>query len=106
MKIADMSPTVTAFRDGRARRVNDSWRMIDFRYADDGRPVRLVYHYGTRMGQFVGSHPTTPIWEFQPISVGWGSVSDQNGMNKILRDFGFVYRRDYKGGGPRYERIG
>jgi hypothetical protein len=103
MKIAAMSPTVTAFRDDRARNVNSAWRMVDFRQ-DDGRPTRVVYHYGTLMGFFYGSHPRTPLWEFEPVSTGWGSVSDQGGMNKILAGMGWVYRRDAKGGGARYER--
>jgi len=42
-------------------------------------------------------------WVFQPESVGWGSVSDQQGMNKILANYSWRYRRN--GGVPRYEEI-
>jgi hypothetical protein len=65
--------------------------------------IRSVYHYGTLMGSFIlGKDEKT--WEFTPISVGWGSASDQQGMNKILANYGWKYRRN--NGDARYEVIG
>lgn len=63
--------------------------------------IREVWHYGTLMGTFRLTKQNA--WEFMPISTGWGSVSDQQGMNKILANYGWRYRRN--GGNPRYERI-
>ena len=67
-----------------------TWAMIDY-ISGVGLPVRVIEHYGTVMGRFVGSHRTTPLWTFEPASVGWGSVSDQQGMNKIVQGMGGWY---------------
>jgi hypothetical protein len=64
--------------------------------------VRSVYHYGTLMGAFRLTKDEQ-TWEFTPISTGWGSASDQQGMNKMLANYGWRYRRN--GGRARYERI-
>lgn len=39
------------------------------------------------------------------VSLGYGSVSDQQGMNQVYRDLGlpWYYARNVKGGGPRIE---
>jgi len=55
---------------------------------------RQVYHYGTLMGEFVLL--SDGVWGFEPVSTGWGSVSDQQGMNKMLGGTGWYYSR--KGG--------
>jgi len=75
-----------------------NWSYFD-RLGEDG-DERIVYHYGTEMGRFALADN---VWYFVPTSVGWGSVSDQQGMNKILANYGWRYRRN--GGNPRYERI-
>lgn len=62
--------------------------------------VRDVYHYGTHMGSFRMTRNNT--WEFVPVSRGWGSASDQQGMNKMLARYGWRYVRK---GGARYERV-
>jgi hypothetical protein len=46
---------------------------------------------------------TNGVLVFSPESAGWGSASDQQGMNKILANYGWRYRRN--GGEARYERI-
>lgn len=80
----------------RERRVGN-WSFYDL--VDSDGMVRVVYHYGTQMGRIVQeSHDTG--WGFQPVSTGWGSVSDQGGMNKIIRRFGWYYSR--KNGEAKY----
>jgi hypothetical protein len=75
-----------------------NWRLVDS--SDPFHCSRRIYHYGTLMGEFV--RPVdSDTWEFVPMSTGWGSVSDQNGMNRILGRTGWKYRRN--GGRPRYE---
>ena len=96
MKLADIGNLLTYGESLRPRKVG-AWSYWD-RMGEDG-DSRIVYHYGTEMGQF---HYDEGIWYFVPTSVGWGSASDQQGMNKILRDFGWCYRRN--GGNPRYEK--
>lgn len=82
---------------GRNLRVGN-WSLVDVRYGD--RDERRIHHYGTLMGAFVQVHGSD-VWEFVPVSVGHGSVSDQHGMNKILNRTGWNYRRN--GGRARYE---
>jgi hypothetical protein len=77
------------------------WRLSPLNRAFRGE-VREVWHYGTLMGAFVLTKDEQS-WEFTPISAGWGSVSDQQGMNKIIANYGWRYRRN--GGEARYERI-
>jgi hypothetical protein len=52
------------------------------------------------MGEF---YETNGIWVFVPCSTGWGSASDQKGMNQILDGMGMKYRRN--GGNPRYDFV-
>lgn len=88
------------FRDGKTR-VASSWRSFD--WCGDQSQFRDIYHYSTLMGRFVrdDSGRWSPIF----LGVGYGSVSDQHGMNEILHGLGVLsvyYRRDKRGGGPRY----
>lgn len=96
MKLADIGDLTTFRSSGKVRTVG-RWSFYD-----NDNMERTVYHYGTEMGRFQ-YEPSESNWEFFPISTGWGSVSDQQGMNKILKGFGWVYRRN--GGNARYERI-
>lgn len=94
MKLAEINPvTGVPFKDGKVRNVGN-WSYMDS-VTHFGYKVRVVFHYTTTMGKFVtDGHSGT--WAFQPISTGWGSVSDQGGMNKILKGTGWYYSR--KGG--------
>ena len=96
MKLADIGELATFRSSGKVRKVS-SWSFYD-----NDNMERVVYHYGTEMGRFQ-FEPSDAIWYFVPTSTGWGSVSDQQGMNKILANYGWRYRRN--GGNPRYERI-
>ncbi len=67
----------------------------------EGRTARLIHH-GTKMLEWHYdltnmSIPITGAW------TGWGSVSDQTGVNAALWALGskLRYSRDRKGGGPR-----
>lgn len=123
MKLADMNPnTGLAFRPV-GRNVNIStWRIIDFVNEDYGYEVRRVYHHGTLMGEWyryyreadadvydmsdpvdaVDFELNGPDEEFfwAPLSTGWGSVSDQQGLNRMLVGTGWRFVRS--GGVPRY----
>jgi hypothetical protein len=97
MKLADIGDFVAApHKSGRRRNVGN-WSFVD------STDCRTVYHYGTLMGAFILNEDDLQTWEFAPTSVGWGSVSDQQGMNKILANYSWRYRRN--GGVPRYEEI-
>lgn len=119
MKLADIGDFVaTPWRNGRVKNCS-SWRIVDSCHnpnptADDIRlhalsplggtargEIREVWHYGTHMGTFRLTKQNA--WEFTPISVGLGSVSDQRGMNKILANYRWRYRRN--GGVARYEYL-
>jgi len=106
MKLADIGDLTTFRSSGKIRTVG-RWSFYDNDNTEFPKvpSERVVYHYGTEMGRFVNCHEYRHLdsWYFVPTSVGWGSVSDQQGMNKILSGFGWVYRRN--GGNARYERI-
>jgi hypothetical protein len=54
------------------------------------------------MGRFENHHIDRDIdsWYFVPMSTGWGSASDQQGMNKIIKNFDWYFSR--KGGVAKY----
>lgn len=69
-------------------------------------PVRVVEratlrHYGTVMVRWRLEDPADPA--VLEIGTGWGSVSDQNGVNTACSVLGLPFRmnRDQRGGGPR-----
>lgn len=93
MKLADIGNMATFRSSGKVRKVGN-WS-----YYDNCGGMRTVYHYGTEMGRFV---PNNGEYVFVPVSTGWGSVSDQGGMNKIIRNYGWYYSR--KGGEATYVR--
>lgn len=79
----------------RGRGTAGHWRVIH-----DG--THSLYHYGTKMLEWEHTMSGTRMLE---QSTGWGSVSDQNGMNTAFRILNLPYRycRDQRGGGPRIE---
>lgn len=134
MRIIEMRPELTPWKDGQHRKVS-SWA---FRDGDTGQQaVRYIWHYSTLMGCYYGvtlcdmcaqdQHhgerecPRTDLtapnlaWVFEPLSIGHGSQTDQQGMNQLMgyrylrrdsgrtftQDYGYRYDRDIKGGGPR-----
>jgi hypothetical protein len=103
MKLADIGDLTTFRSSGRMRKVG-AWSYYDDTVGWDTSAIRSVYHYGTKMGHFQNDHNDWHLdsWYFVPVSTGWGSASDQQGMNKILKNFGWCYRRN--GGNPRYEK--
>jgi hypothetical protein len=101
MKLADINPALSGvwFKHGRCRKVGQ-WTFTDT-IDSNGVMHRLVAHHGTVMGEFAGMAGS--IWAFYPVSTGWGSASDQQGMNKIMPN-GWKFRRN--GGHARYEYFG
>ena len=101
MKLAYINPNESGqwFREGSDRKCGQ-WT-----YADSTNVIgvreRYVKHHNTVMGFFTEREPN--VWVFLPISVGWGSASDQQGMNKIMGSE-WKYRRNL--GNPRYEYNG
>lgn len=98
-RVAELSPINGMGFVCRRHYTASSWRAVDCA-GDDGGQFRVIYHYQIRMGEFFRDAAHGP-WEFQPISTGWGSKSDQQGMNQIMRGTGWYLRR---AGGARYER--
>ena len=74
-----------------------AWRVEienwDFR---GNEQVGHLYHYSTRMLTWRLAEPTDD--DYLCIALGWGSVSDQNGMNTAFRVLGLPYRYDRAGG--------
>lgn len=105
MKIADMG-NMDSHKAGRTVAVCRGWHYMDG-YRWDGNEdfkFRYIYHYGSLMAVITRTeHEGVTCDGFVPQGVGHGSVSDQNGMNRIMQRLGVPmrYRRD--GGDPRYE---
>lgn len=78
---------------------SNSWRVVNEQGACS------LYHYSTRMLTWNSLNPNDE--SLLGWSIGWGSVSDQNGMNTAFKVLGIPYRysRDNRGGGPRIEAI-
>lgn len=100
MKLQDINPSKRGYKPFTRKSVG-KWRFVDD-YDTDGNERRLVIHHTTIMGEFVN----TPEWgwTYQPWSLGWGSASDQQGINKItngewtyLRNGGYVRMVAYDG---------
>jgi hypothetical protein len=75
-------------------------RTHGWRVERDGQTATL-WHYSTAMLTWRIDQPADP--DALDFSTGWGSVSDQNGMNTAFKVLGLPYRfdRDQRGGGPR-----
>ncbi len=90
-----------------------AWRVSSLSLASGGYLIH-VWHYSHLMAAFVvgfsptmGEGFTIDYSHGVYLSTGWGSVSDAQGMNRILYSVcaPYVFRRDYRGGGPRYETL-
>lgn len=99
MKIEQLSPVRTPFKVGKKLRAS-SWASEDV-VDSFGDNVRRIFHYDTLMCEFVGSEDG---WWCGVLSVGIGSVSDQNGMNTLLRTLETSVRYYRDGGRPRYSQ--
>jgi len=75
-----------------------------WRVEPNGSTATLI-HYGTRMLTWDTESPGNP--EALDWDTGWGSVSDQNGLNTAFRVLGLPYRfdRDQRGGGARITEL-
>lgn len=95
--------TTARVRDTAA--VATSW-MADY----DRSSNRLyVWHYSTLMLIADRYHDKSghELWVILDWSLGWGSATDQQGMNRLFDRLGYPdlsYRRDQAGGGPRIEQ--
>lgn len=104
MRIKDLRPDVTAWRDGQTLNAG-KWHAVDVThsaYPPALWPQRVVYHYGTEMVRFDARTTEATEWDVLDVSTGWGSVSDQQGVNQLVSDYGFIYRRN---GGARIEQV-
>ena len=97
MRQSDMNPNLSgAWWRESCERICGKWTYLDS-VDDGGYRVRYIRHHGTTMGLFREVEPDK--WCFVPLSTGWGSASDQQGMNKIMPS-GWRYRRNNNT--PRY----
>jgi hypothetical protein len=74
------------------------WEVREYPSTDEGTELALV-HFGTRL--LVWQRITKEILY---KNIGWGSVSDANGINTafLILDAPYWFLRDRKGGGPRF----
>ena len=102
MRIEQLHPDSTPFKDGKTHRAG-AWSAVDSMSSQGWTRLRQVYHYNTLMLEFASQHYERPerdgAWVVDPISLGHGSVSDQQGVNQLLRGTGWYYSRQ---GGAQY----
>lgn len=105
MSLYNIRPENTPYFD--SQRVSfGNWQLQDddFVYGDGTvSHYRYIWHYDTIMGYYFRAHDGLS-WSFGCGSIGHGSVSDQNGMNRLMRGYGWRYLRS--GGYARYEWVG
>ena len=106
MRISELDVTGRPWKAGKVHRAGN-WSATDELGgcdADGGLwQIRVVYHYRTAM---IELHRPTPdcgsvecanndhgAWTLVPLSLGHGSVSDQQGCNQIARRYGFYLSR-------------
>jgi hypothetical protein len=89
-------------RNGRGK--SHAWKVTEEK--TDWGTICTLWHYSTKMLVWLRESPANTLW--LDYSVGWGSVSDQNGMNTAFRELGLNLRfdRDNKGGGARITELG
>ena len=104
MSLYNIRPERTPYSDRQVLRFGHwSLRDEDFTYSDGTMAhYRYIVHYATIMGYFYYAADGDG-WQFSWASIGRGSVSDQNGMNRIIRGYGWRFLR---AGYPRYEWVG
>ena len=80
-----------------------AWNSAVDTRESDGATRIMIWHYDHLM--FSVTIRKDGGYTINHLSIGHGSVSDQGGMNIILEQLGIRlrYRRDERGGGPRYE---
>lgn len=87
-----MASIVDIVRKGRGRA--GAWSV--YRDIRDEFTVCRLYHYSTMMLQWRDDYPIDPDW--LDYSIGWGSVSDQGGMNRAFRELGIPLYFSRSGG--------
>lgn len=105
--ISGLSPLVTPWKRNQEL-VASSWSARDEISWVSGfaEKVRVVKHYSTEMVEFVIGDDNSV--EFAgALSVGYGSVTDQKGVNTLFAsvDSPLRMKRDTKGGGARIVNI-
>jgi hypothetical protein len=107
MKVQDLAPTVTPFTEYKSFKAS-SWSSTDDYEWMDGVQicVRQIFHYDTLMAEFHSAWDAEAkewdAWTTKVVSTGWGSVSDQKGMNQLLTAVGSAMRYSRKGGQGNY----
>lgn len=85
-------------RNGKGR--THGWVVTEYKWNnDESSPwtYHSLYHHGTRMATWK-VNDDNGLTEIVSLSLGWGSVSDQNGMNTLFRELGAPYRFNRAGG--------
>ena len=97
-----MATIANIISNGRGR--THGWRIERDDPMDPFRPQVTLVHYGTSLLRW---NPRRPEDDHTILSTGWGSVSDQNGLNTAFKVLGLPYRmdRDQRGGGARITEL-
>lgn len=73
-----------------------AWRIVKDDYDPYQGTTYQWWHYGTKMAEW--NESTRYGIVLTDWDTGYGSVSDQNGMNILFRELGLPYRFDRAGG--------
>jgi hypothetical protein len=95
MRIVDL-----AHKDGRAGSER-SWLSESGQNGSKTANIRIIWHYNHMMLKFNVDDPADP--QYLSMSTGWGSVSDQGGMNRLFRELNLPYYFSRAGGAEIHE---
>jgi hypothetical protein len=92
-----MASIADIIRDGKGKAgSNSSWEVTGEWTPNGVVLVKHLWHYGTLMLTWRADNPSDP--NYLDYCTGWGSVSDQGGMNTAFRVLGIPLRFDRAGG--------
>jgi hypothetical protein len=107
MKVQDLAPTVTPFKDGQVLKASTWSSTDDIVWLGNAKcRRRTITKVNTVMAEFHSAWDADfgvwDSWTTKVVSTGWGSNSDAKGINQIFAKQGVPIRMARKAGVPNY----
>ena len=107
MKVQDLAPTVTSFKDGQVLKASTWSSTDDIVWLGNAKcRRRTITKVDTVMAEFHSAWDADfgvwDSWTTKVVSTGWNSKSDAEGINAIFAKQGCPIRMVRKGGNANY----